>query len=175
MYKSLKTILKAEINEESWDSLRGVRLCALFLKPVFGRIAAPAILQPWNNKSMRVFRVWNSSVNLIVISILSEKYCGCGKKWRWRIANEVFPLGEENIVLLFAFNFSFCNLYSQPVFEVGVFEDHLVLDLQDLSHSGFGRSLIHGVGDADVGIGKSHGVEVNALVIGFSAGFLSGH
>ena len=36
-----------------------------------------------------------------VISILSEKYCGCGKKWRGRIANEVFPPGEENGVLFY--------------------------------------------------------------------------
>ena len=53
-----------------------------------------------------------------------------------------------------------------------MFKDHLVLDLQDLSHSYFGRSLIHGVGDADVGVGKTYGVEVNAFVVGFSAGFL---
>ena len=56
---------------------------------------------------------------------------------------------------------------------MGVFKNHLVLDLQDLPHSGFGRSLIHGVGDADVGVGKSYGVEVDALVVGFSAGFPS--
>ena len=54
-----------------------------------------------------------------------------------------------------------------------MFEDHLVLDLQDLSHSGFGGALIHGVGDGDVGVGKSHGVEVNAFVVGFSAGFFA--
>ena len=41
-----------------------------------------------------------------------------------------------------------------------------------MSHSGFGGALIHGVGDGDVGVGKSHGVEVDAFVVGFSAGFL---
>ena len=54
-----------------------------------------------------------------------------------------------------------------------MFKDHLVLDLQDLSYSGFGGALIHGISDSNVGVGKPHGVEVNALVLGFSAGFLS--
>ena len=54
-----------------------------------------------------------------------------------------------------------------------MFEDHLVLDLQDLSHSGFGGALIHGVGDGGVGVGKSYGVEVDAFVVGFSAGFFA--
>ena len=73
------------------------------------------------------------------------------------------------------FRFLVCNLYSQPVFEAGVFKDHLILDLQDLSHSGFDRPLIHGISNADVSVGKPYGVEVNALLFGFSAGFLSGH
>ena len=35
--------------------------------------------------------------------------------------------------------------------------------------------MIHGISDSDVGVGKPYSVEVNALVLGFSAGFLSGH
>ena len=81
---------------------------------------------------------------------------------------------EVNVVFV-SFRFLVYGLYSQPVFEVGVIKDHLVLDLQSLPHSGLGGPLIHGISDADVGVGKPHGVKVNAFVLGFSAGLLSGH
>ena len=56
LYKSLKTILKAEINEESWDSLRAGEALRPFLKPAFGRIAVK-VINHLGDEAMQVFRV----------------------------------------------------------------------------------------------------------------------
>ena len=54
-YKALKTTLKAEINDDAWDTLRK-RVSRPFAKPASGRIAVTAI-NHLGDEVMRVFRV----------------------------------------------------------------------------------------------------------------------
>ena len=54
-YKALKTTLKAEINDDAWDTLRK-RVSRPFAKPASGRIAVKAINR-LGDEAMRVFRV----------------------------------------------------------------------------------------------------------------------
>jgi adenine-specific DNA-methyltransferase len=54
-YKALKTTLKAEIDEEAWDSLRSA-VSRPFAKPTTGRIAVKAI-NHLGDEVMKVFRV----------------------------------------------------------------------------------------------------------------------
>ena len=54
-YKALKTTLKAEINEEAWESLNS-DISRPFKKPESGRIAVKLINHP-GDEVMKVFRV----------------------------------------------------------------------------------------------------------------------
>jgi len=52
---------------------------------------------------------------------------------------------------------------ADPVFEMSMLEDHLALNSKVLSHARFIGSLKHSIGDGDIHISESDGVEVGPL------------
>lgn len=54
---------------------------------------------------------------------------------------------------------------SHPVLELGVLEDHLLLESEIRAFAGLLGAEIHGMGDPDVGIGQTHCIEIGAFVV----------